>query len=428
MNKEQVKNIESCNVWKAPFPHLGQRRPLYLDKIKKYLGTRLIKVWSGQRRSGKSYLMRQWIQTLISEHQVPVSNILYLNFELESLSFIKSAKNLSDVIKWYLKTYAQSGPVYLFFDEIQEIDQWEKMVTSYGADPYRHFEIYLTGSNSKLLSSELATYLTGRYVEQEVFPFSFNEYCEYEGTSPDKSALIGYLQGSGIPELFQLPDDDSKRSFLRAVRSGILLKDIVQRFSIKEPQLLETVFHFLTDNIGNLFSVNALVRKLKSIGIQTNTMTLSKYIDCLESAFLIFGVPRYDVKGKRILEGERKYYLNDLGFRNYFSSGFDPGLSKQLENHLYKSLRMAGFQTYVGKMGDLEIDFIAEKGTQKIYVQVAYLLTDATVVAREYGNLEKIKDQWPKLVVSLDDMKLPSREGIEHLQAWHAESYFERIR
>jgi len=421
MKKLHEDVIEACNYWREPPANTGLKRTQYLDTLIKYLGNNLIKVLIGQRRSGKSFILKQIIQWLIIDKKIRPKNIFYLNFELQQLDFIKTAKDLHAVIVDYLKTVKSTQKVYFFFDEIQEIDGWEKPVNSLLADDKIKKEIFLTGSNSKLLSSELATYITGRYLEKDVFPFSFTEYCAFHKKTVDKRSFTEYLQDSGIPELFNLQGEDVKRSYLLSLRNSILLKDIVQRFSVKNPRLLESLFHFLTDNIGNLMSLNSLVKKLDNIGVKTNTVTLSHYVNYLETAHLLFGVDRYDIKGKRILEGEKKYYLNDLGFRNYISSSFDPGLNKNLENYVFRVFKQSGFQVSVGRIKDVEIDFVIEKGKDIRYVQVTYLLQDEKVVEREYGNLELINDNWPKMVISMDEIKYPPRKGITHIQAWELE-------
>ena len=269
-----------------------------------------------------------------------------------------------------------------------------------------------------LLSTELSTYVTGRYVEIPIFPFSFIEYTQYKKRPQNRSSLIDYLQNSGIPEFFRLTDETLKFSYLSALKDSIVMNDIVKRFNIKNAKLLLLVLDFLIDNIGHLFSFNALVKKMKSNGININVTTASNYIHYLEMTYLIHGVSRYDVRGKRILEGERKYYLNDLAFHNYFTNAFDDGINRKLENYVYQTLIQAGYQVYVGNLYQKEIDFVAEKQQAIIYIQVTYLLHSKTVIQREYGNLEKINDNWPKWVVSLDEVPFPSKQGIEHIPAW----------
>ena len=208
---------------------------------------------------------------------------------------------------------------------------------------------------------------------------------------------------------------------MMSIKDSILLKDIVARYGVSNIDLLEKIFFFLADNIGNLFSLNSLVKKLVSAGYKTNVHTLGDYVHYLEESMLIQGVQRFDVKGKKILDGEKKYYLTDLGFRQYLFSDYDSAYGKILENYVFNYLRQRGYEVHVGKLRQYEIDFIASKGKRKIYVQVAYLLYDDDVIKREFGNLEKIDDHWDKYVISLDDIKMSPRNGIEHLQVWDLE-------
>ncbi len=418
--------LRLSNFWDKQ-PRAGFKREDYLLDLIRHLNSRVIKVLIGQRRSGKSYVMRQLISYLLEEKKVPPKNILYLDFENQFLYSITKAPQLHKLIQRYLSHHYTGGKFYLFLDEIQEVAGWEKILTAYLGDSAYDLDIFITGSNSKLLSSELATYLTGRYIEKEIFPFSFTEYCDSRQLPCDRPHMMNYLQDSGIPELLNFQDKELKASYLSALKDSIVMKDVVRRFSVKNPQVLESIFHFLSDNIGNLFSITSIVNKLRNIGVNTNAMTLMHYIACLEAAYLAFGISRYDLKGKKILEGEKKYYLTDLGFRNYFISSFDPGLNKNLENYVFLMLKLNGFSVYVGRIQDAEIDFVAEKQSEKLYVQVAFTLIDTKTLAREYGSLENVRDNWKKIVVSLDEVQLPSRNGISHIRAWEFEAYLKTL-
>ncbi|MDD9898616.1 MAG: ATP-binding protein, partial [Candidatus Melainabacteria bacterium] len=366
------------------------------------------------------YLLRQIIHHLIHQQEVSAKNIFYINFENEKFSFVRNSNDLSDLVEIYLQEIAESQQkIYFFFDEIQEIDAWEKLVNSYKADHTIDCEIFITGSNSKLLSSELATYLTGRFVEIPIYPISYEEYLDIKDIASTQDTLLDYLNHSQLPELIQEEDLELKHSYIRTIKNSILLNDVVRRFRVENIDLLEKLFGFLIDNIANPFSANSIQKAFKQQGYKSNTVTIGNYLRYLEYSFLIYGVDRYDIKGKRILEGEKKFYLNDLGFRNYLSSSFDPGIGKKLENFVFQKLIMKGYQVYVGNLdSNLEVDFVAEKAGQKIYLQVAYLLDSEKVIEREYGNLEKIHDNWDKYVVSLDKVELKPKEGIKHIQAW----------
>lgn len=422
MASEQFKNIQAINYWERSPLTLGFIRAHYVTQALECLDNHLLKVLIGQRRSGKSYILKQIISHLLSQG-IANQNILYLNFELHALQFIQEAETLAEIIKLYYTTLKPQGKVYLFFDEIQEVNEWETVINSYLADDRFDVEIFLTGSNAHLLSTELSTYVTGRYIEMSVYPFSFSEYANYKKLDISKTSLVEYLESSGIPELFHLKDDKQKTSYLMSLKDSIVMNDVVKRFNIKNPKLLLLILDFLIDNIGHLFSFNAVVKKLKACGVSLNAVTVGNYIHYLEMTYLIHGVSRYDLRGKRILEGERKYYINDLAFSNYFQSAFDNGVNRKLENHVYLALLQAGYKIHVGNIYNLEIDFVAEKNKQIIYIQVTYLLLSEEVIAREYGNLEKISDHWPKWVVSLDDLKFPPKNGIQHIHAWELQEY-----
>jgi predicted AAA+ superfamily ATPase len=427
MNKiDKIDLLVKYNFWdeKSQIPG-GFLRKSYLDEVDRYLGSDLIKILNGQRRSGKSFLFRQIIHKLIFEHRVNPKNILYLNFENEKFSFVDSKKKLANLVDLYLEEIADKDErIYFFFDEIQEIESWEKLINSYKADHTLDCEIFITGSNSRLLSSELSTYLTGRYVEVKVYPISYDEYIEINDTSRDDLSLLEYLNHSQLPELIFEKDLEVKISYIRTIKNSILLNDIVKRFKVENIDLLEKLFAFLIDNIANPFSANSIQKKFTEQGIKANAVTVGNYLRYLEYSFLIHGVDRYDIKGKKIIEGEKKFYLNDLGFRNYLSSSFDPGIGKKLENFVFQTLLMKKYQVFVASLDSShEIDFVAEKDGKTIYVQVTYLLDSEKLIKREYGNLEKIPDNWDKYVVSLDRVDIKPKAGIKHAKAWEFSNF-----
>lgn len=415
---EHFNAIASVNYWTSEPSAAHYVRKQYVDLINGYLGNPLVKVLVGQRRCGKSTLLKQIIRQLLLSG-TPAENILFLNFELHELQWIQTHTVLIEAITLYMNHKNPIGKIYIFLDEIQEITQWEKAVNGYLASDRYDIEFLLTGSNANLLSTELSTYVTGRYVEIAVLPFSFGEYLDYYQLQTSKESLIQYLETSGLPELFCLQARHQKIAYLSALKDSVLMNDVAKRFNIRNPKLLMLLLDFLIDNTGKLFSTDAIFKKLKSTGLQVNAITLTNYIHYIELTFLIHSVRRYDLKGKKILEGERKYYLNDLGFSNYLQNTFDNNITRRLENFVYLSLRQAGYHVFVGNIYQLEVDFIAEKNQEKIYIQVAYLLSSDEVIAREYGNLEKIHDHWPKWVVSMDDMQFAAKQGIRHVQAWH---------
>src|SRR3990167_512580 len=420
MNDEQFKLLEKVNYWQNPPKKLSYIRQSYLNLLIGYLGNNLVKVLVGQRRCGKSTILKQMISRLL-EINTAKQNIFFLNFELHELQWIKTHEQLISAIEYYFQQIKPSGKVYIFLDEIQEIENWEVTVNSFLSNERYEIEFFLTGSNANLLSTELATYITGRYIELFIYPFSFSEYCGYFDIAVSRESLVTYIDSSGLPELFFLTERHQKISYVSALKDSVMMNDIVKRFQIKNPKLLLLLLDFLMDNTGKLFSFNAIAKKIKSEKISVNVVTLTNYIHYIELTFLIHSARRFDLRGKKILEGERKYYLNDLSFSNFLQNTFDNNVTRRLENFVYIALLQAGYQVYVGNIYQLEIDFIAEKNQQIIYLQVAYLLHSDDVILREYGNLEKIKDNWPKWVVSLDDFSFPFKNGIRHVQAWELE-------
>ncbi len=418
-----ISTLASINFWSAPPRLEGYVARGLFPLLIHSVGTPGVKVLSGQRRTGKSTLLKQLIGVLIQDFHVLPSHILYLNFELRELQSIQNSAHLFQALDLFLDQLQRKGPVKILLDEIQDVTGWEKVIRSYLAKG-DNIEFFITGSNSKLLSSELGTYLTGRYLEIEVSPFSYAEFLAYHQLERSKASFLKYLGLSGLPELYQLSTDELKMHYLDALRSNILLKDIVQRYRLKSPEFLDVLFSFLTDNIGNLFSLNSIAKKFKSTGVSTTTMSVAAYVRHLESAFLIHGVSPYDIRGKRIIESEKKYYLNDLGFKTLLGSPFDPGMSKNLENVMFMMLKQKGYTVSFGRIQNLEVDFVAQQNKDTQYVQICYLLSDEKTVNREYQSLQKIHDHWPKWVISLDEIGIPPKEGIRHVSAWEADLVF----
>lgn len=426
MQDEQFAQIKAINYWDERLPVTAFERSV-LQSVIGYLGNQLIKVLVGQRRCGKSTILKQIILHLINQN-IPKENILYLNFEFHALKWVNQDDRLAECIEGYFKRLKPTGGVYILLDELQEVDAWEKVLNGYNADDRYNVEFIITGSNAHLLSSEYATYVTGRYVEIAIFPFSFSEYCGFHAIEKSRDSLEVFIGDSGLPELFSLPDSERKIAYLQALNDSILMNDIVARFKINQPSILIRLLDFLIDNIGKLVSVNAIVNALNAKGVSVSSSTIGNYIHYLELTFLVSGVKRYDLRGKKILTGPSKYYLNDLGPSNYLRSTFDNHITRRLENFVYNELIQAGFQVYVGKIYDLEIDFVAERNKKKLFIQVNYLLHSEDVIAREYGNLEKLQNNWPKWVVSFDGIGLPSKEGIEHIQAWELQARLDQFK
>ncbi len=410
--------IKQANFWDGKPIKTGFVRHSYLQQVTKYLDNQLVKVILGQRRVGKSYILRMLIEHLITERQVPPENIFYINKDIHSLDFIDSSTKLLEVVKQYQTALLPSGKIYIFLDEVQEIANWEKAVNSLSQDYTQDFEVFITGSNAKLLSTELSTYLSGRYINFEIFPFSYEEFLDFNKRANNKESFFQYLKFGGMPESYALEDLEIKKNYFTSLHDSIVLRDIVQRHKVRDVYLLEKLICFLIDSTGSYFSINSVVNFLKSSGYKTNSETIGSYIRFLINAYFLHESERYDIQGKRILGGERKFYLNDLGFKFFLSSSFDFGVGKFLENAVYLHLRRKGYSVYTGRIKGKEIDFIAEKNGMKMYLQVAYLLPDEKVIEREFGNLTFIPDNYPKQVITLDDVHLGNRNGITHVNAW----------
>ena len=413
-----LHNLSEYNVWKGEYLPEGFRRVTYLKKIYGMINTAVIKVLIGQRRVGKSYLLRQIINSLVRDFSVPPVNIFYLNKEQLVFDEIVDVKKLDLLFRLYLSTYKPKGKVYIFLDEIQTIDQWEKFVTSYSQDINQEFEVFITGSNSQILSSELSTLLSGRYVEMKIFPFSYEEFTDYLNVTVNRESFIEYLKTGGLPELFNFKSFEAQMYYVESLKNTIILKDIVERHKIKDVNLLELIFRFIMLNIGNLTSVNAIVKYFKSTGKRVNFETVSDYTAYLLQSMVLHSSERIHLKTKQILRGERKFYLNDMSFRNflYGERYFDP--AAYLENHVFLKLLDKGYQVFTGAFRDGEIDFVALKANERHYFQVSYLLESEKTLKRETENLLRIKDNFPKFLITMDAVSRLNINGIEHILAW----------
>jgi predicted AAA+ superfamily ATPase len=413
-----ISHIARFNFWNENSLELGYPRTYYTNKIIDYVGNKLIKVLVGQRRVGKSYILRQIAQRIIHAG-VPSQNILYINKEYTEFDSIVSASKLQHLIREYEEQLKPVGKIYLFIDEVQNIQDWEKTINAWSQDFTKEYEIFITGSNSNLLSGELATLLSGRYVQFSIFPFSFSEYISLLSIDCNKQNYISYLQTSGLPELFHLPTEETKRHYVSAVKDTVLLRDVIQRHTIKDVKLLEDIFVFLIINASHLISITNIVNYFKSKKRITNYETVANYIKYIEDSFLIYKTERYSIKGKDTIAGIYKYYINDLSFVNYLYSGFGYGIGYKLENLIFIELKRAGYEVYIGVVKNKEVDFVAIKSNRKIYIQCAYILIDNETIEREYSALEAIADNFEKYVVTLDDVQFESKEGIKHIQAWN---------
>ncbi|HAF28344.1 MAG TPA: AAA family ATPase [Bacteroidales bacterium] len=417
--QEILTKLLSINYWeKDPGFNYGYFRKKYNEELLKFIGNKLIKVIVGQRRSGKSYIVRQLMHALIKNNKISPQNIFYLNKEMFEFETIRNANDLSKIINLYQETYKLKEKIYLFIDEIQNIENWEKVIVSLAQNPIKEYEIFITGSNSKLLSGELATFLSGRYVITEVLPFSYREYLDFRKLENTKNSFIHYIRTSGLPEVYNLNNDEIKLHYFQSLKNTILLKDIMYRYKIRDYVLLEDIFLFLLHNVGNMTSIPSIIKYFKSKNRKADYTTISQYILYMQEAFIIHESPRLAFKTKELLSGERKYYINDLGFRNYLYPDLINDIGAILENVVYLHLKMAGYDTKTGYDSNYEVDFVATKHSEKKYIQVAYLLPNKNTSQREFGALEKIKDNLPKYVVTMDDIVQNSETGIYHEQVW----------
>ena len=397
---------------------MGFLRKEYLDKIKESFEIKwLVKVLLWQRRSWKSVIMKQLISYLMEEKKIPINNILYLDFEqYEIQKEISTVDDLHELIHTYRKNNYEK--CYLFIDEIQFIPNWELYINSLRSGN-QNIEIIISWSNSKLLSWELATHLAGRYLSFFIQPFSYEEYLWIVWEKKGIESLTTYLNLWWMPELFNLQTKQLRTNYIHQLNDTIIFKDICSRYWVKDYGILSMLYFFLLGNIGNTFSFNALKHKLDDENISLSVPTLSNYIRYFKDTFIFHEVDRYDLIGKKVLEWEKKYYLNDLAFLNFSLSNYIDYNGRKLENYVYNYLIRQGYQVYIGKLKNKEIDFIAEKQGEKIYLQVAYSLADPQVFAREFGNLREIKDSFPKYVISMDPIQMGTDEfGIVHQLAW----------
>lgn len=372
-------------------------RPLYSNRIKPFIGKGIIKVLTGQRRIGKSYILLQLMKDIKKEDNN--ANIIYVNKELEEFNSIKNDIDLFDYLKDKLLTGKQN---YLFIDEIQDIINFENVLRSLLAED--KCDIFCTGSNAKMLSSELSTFLAGRYVEFRIHSLSYIEFLSFHKLKNNDESLKKYLIYGGLPYLSRLPlSNEISFEYLRNVFSTIILKDVISRENIRNVDFLETLVDYLSDNIGNVFSANNIHKFLKSQRTEMSVNAIINYLRALSNAYIINKTQRIDVMGLKKFEIGDKYYFEDLGLRNCKNAlNFNSDIGKLMENAVYQHLIILGYQVYVGKLDNLEIDFIGIKNDEKIYIQVCYLIADETTRDREFGNLLKIENSYPKYVISMD--------------------------
>ena len=389
------------------------KREAYMSRIRPFIGSDLVKVLTGIRRCGKS-VMLELIQEEIISSGVDPSQFISINFENMSNASLCTAQTLYDEI--ICRAAQISGKVYLFFDEIQEVQDWETCINSFRVE--LDCDIYITGSNAKLLSGELATYLAGRYVEFVIYPFSFDEFIQlYRTIFPEadvRTCFNRYLTAGGMPYLANLRYEETAcRQYLQDLFNSVELKDIVQRNKVRDVDMLERIIAYVTANIGTTFSSTAISKYLKSEGRSVSPETVLGYLKACTDAFLFYQVKRQDLRGKKILTVNEKYYVADHGVREAVFGGNQRDINLVLENIVYLELLRRGYVVTVGKIGDKEIDFICESQGNRLYIQVAYLLASEETIQREFGVYERVRDNYPKYVLTLDEFDM-SRDGIKH--------------
>lgn len=389
------------------------KRELYMKRIRPFIGTELIKVMTGIRRCGKS-VMLELIKEELVESGVNPAQFISINFEDLNYAHLQTAKALHEEIT---KRAAEiNGKVYLFFYEIQEVKDWEKCINSFRVT--LDCDIYITGSNAKLLSGELSTYLGGRYVEFVIYPFSFSEFMElYRPIAPDDSVqkcFQKYLLAGGMPYLANIRYEEApSKLYLHDLFNSVQLKDIVKQNKIRDVDLLERIIAYVISNVGTTFSASSLAKFLKNENRTVAPETILNYIKYCCDAYLFYQVKREDLQGKQILSSNEKYYIADHGIREAVFGGNMRDINLILENIVYLELLRRNYTVTVGRTGDKEIDFVCDKQGEKLYVQVCYLLATEDTVKREFGAYGSIRDNYPKYVVSLDEFDM-SRDGIKH--------------
>lgn len=385
------------------------KREKYLKDIRPFYDEDLIKVITGIRRCGKSTLLGQIMEEIKKENDG--QHIIYINFE--DVEYIE-IEDFMDLNKYVKSKMTDNNKYYLFFDEIQNVEKWEKAINSFKST--LNVSIFITGSNSDLLSGELATLLSGRYVSFKIQPFTFKEVCQLKDAKENEydSLFSNYVIWGGMPQRYRFEDDRQIRTYLSDVYDSIVMKDIIRRFKINDVDLFNRIVEYIMTTPSQTFSADNLVKCFKENDDRSVAKdTIYNYLEYMCKAHLINKVDRYDVRGKRILNGKYKYYLTDLGLGQVMNSGKREQLGAYLENIVYNELVYRGYDVKVGAFEKGEIDFIGLKNGEKIYIQVAYILADDTVINREFNVYNNIQDNYPKYVITMDKFDF-SQNGIIH--------------
>lgn len=386
------------------------KREIYLSRIRGFYDSDLIKILVGIRRCGKSVILKQ-IMNELEEKGTDKKHIIYINFELIEYEELQDYKKLNKYIK---EKIIDNKKYYVFLDEIQKVEKFEEVVNSLRAS-MDNLSIFITGSNSKLLSNELSTVLSGRYVLFNVYPLSYKEFTELTGKDAESEETFwDFVKWGGLPNRTQFVDESNIKDYLHSVFDSIILRDVVERLGLKDTTLFNLLLQYIVDITGRQFSAENVMNFLKNEGKLISTETLYMYLDALCKALIIKKIYRYDVHGKAVLKTLNKYYMTDLGIAQIKNNNFEINKCFAIENVVYNELLERGYDVYIGKTKNGEIDFIATKTGEKLYFQVAYLLENNKVTNREFGAFKEIDDNFPKYVISLDKADF-SQNGIIHM-------------
>lgn len=393
------------------------KRPIYLDKIRPFINKDIIKVLIWQRRVGKSYILFQIIDELKQNFWVADNQIIYISKELNEFDTMRDYNDLLKYIKkWDPEPVLrwQQDKKYVFIDEIQNIVNFEKALRDLQA--LWNYDIYISGSNANMLSSEIATYLTGRYIEFEIFPLNYREFLDFHALENNKESFLNYMKFGWLPYLKNLKlDEDIVYDYIKNVYSTILLKDIVKRYNTRNIDFLEKLIYYLGDNIGSLFTANNISQYLKSQKVEIGTNVVLEYLHYITSVFLVNKVKRQEIVGKKIFEINDKFYFSDVWIRNAVLGWYRQfDIAKIIENLVFLHFKSLGFTIHIGKNKTKEIDFIVQKWSDIKYIQVCYLLADESTRQREFWNLLEIQDNYEKIVLSMDDFISGDYMGIKH--------------
>lgn len=372
-------------------------RKQYMDKLISLKDKKIIKVITGIRRCGKSTVLSEFKNYLL-ENKVSKDNIISINFDDKSYNYLLDSDSLHQYI---LDNTNEKKMNYIFLDEIQNVPEFEKCINSlFLRDNY---DIYITGSNSYMLSSELSTFLTGRYIQIHVLPLSFSEYLSFYGETDELKKYNDYITYGAFPYLINLQESTEKLDYLESIYNTVLMKDVVSRKKINNPLILESITKFLFDNIGSTISTKKISDTLNSYGRKNSIHTIEEYLNALLESYILYKVNRYDIKGKQLLKTQEKYYLSDLGLRTYLlGKSFDKDMGHILENIIFIELKRKGYKIYIGKNNSSEVDFVVETNEDLIYLQVALSVRDENVLARELKPLDDINDHYKKYIITLD--------------------------